>query len=90
MRKLRILRRLQGESGIAYQRLANLSGKKFDAAYIKVMVSDHDKTVRAFEEASASVKDPRVKGFVDKTLPVLGQHQQQRPVGWSDGACAAP
>jgi putative membrane protein len=68
--------RLQGESEIAYKRLANLSGKKFDAAYIKVMVSDHDKTVHAFEEASASVKDPSVKEFVDKTLPVLRQHQQ--------------
>ena len=55
--------------------LEKLSGSKFDAAYIKVMVSDHDKTVSAFEDASSKVKNRDLKAFIDKTLPVLRQHK---------------
>ena len=68
--------KLEGESEVAYKQLSKLSGKKFDAEYIKVMVSDHDKTVQAFEEASSKVKNPTLKAFIDKTLPVLRQHQE--------------
>jgi putative membrane protein len=73
--KVPVPTKLQGESEVAYKRLEKLSGSKFDAAYITVMVSDHDKTVSAFEDASAKVKNPNLKGFVDKTLPVLRQHK---------------
>ena len=73
--KVSVPTRLQGESEVAYKRLEKLSGSKFDAAYIKVMVSDHDKTVSAFEDASSKVKNPDLKAFIDKTLPVLRQHK---------------
>jgi putative membrane protein len=73
--KIPVPTKLKGESEVAYQRLEKLSGSKFDAAYIKVMVSDHDKTVSAFEDASSKVKNPDLKAFIDKTLPVLRQHQ---------------
>ena len=39
------------------------------------MVSDHDKTVSAFEDESSKVKNPALKAFIDKTLPVLRQHK---------------
>jgi putative membrane protein len=68
--------KLEGESETIYNKLTKLSGAKFDAEYIKVMVQDHDKTVSAFEEASTKVKDPSLKAFTDKTLPVLRQHQE--------------
>jgi putative membrane protein len=74
--KIAVPTMLQGESEVAYKRLKKLSGKKFDSAYTKVMVSDHDKTVTAFEGASSKVKDPDLKAFIDKTLPVLRQHQE--------------
>jgi putative membrane protein len=73
--KIPVPTRLQGESAAAYKRLDKLKGAKFDAAYVKVMVSDHDKTLAAFEDASSKVKDPSLKAFVDKTLPVLRQHK---------------
>jgi putative membrane protein len=73
--KVHVPTKLQGESEAAFTRLEKLSGTKFDAAYIKVMVSDHDKTVSAFEDASSKVKNPDLKAFVDKTLPVLRQHK---------------
>ena len=68
--------RLEGDSGTAYKRLSKLSGPKFDKEYIKVMVKDHDKTVRDFEDASHKVKNATLKVYIDKTLPVLRQHQQ--------------
>jgi putative membrane protein len=74
--KITVPTKLQGESEVTYKRLDKLSAKEFDSAYTKVMVSDHDKTVTAFEQASSKVKDPDLKAFIDKTLPVLRQHQE--------------
>ena len=74
--KIPVPTKLTGEHEVAYKHLEKLSGAKFDAAYIKIMVTDHDKTVSAFEEASSKVKDPSLKAFVDKTLPVLRQHKE--------------
>jgi putative membrane protein len=73
--KVPVPTKLQGDSEAAYKRLEKLSGAKFDTAYIKIMVSDHDKTVSAFEDASSKVKNPALKAFIDKTLPVLRQHK---------------
>ena len=74
--KIAVPTKLTGEHEVAYKHLEKLSGAKFDAAYIRIMVSDHDKTVSAFEEASSKLKDPALKAFVDKTLPVLRQHKE--------------
>ena len=62
---------MEGDSGTAYKRLSKLSGPKFDEEYNKVMVKDHDKTVRDFEDASQKVKNAILKAYIDKTLPVL-------------------
>ncbi|ACH37839.1 outer membrane protein, putative [Citrifermentans bemidjiense Bem] len=53
-----------------------LSGAEFDKKYAKEMVKDHEKDVATFKKASTKVKDPELKGWVDKTLPVLEQHLQ--------------
>jgi putative membrane protein len=74
--KIPVPTKLAGEHEVAYKHLEKLSGAKFDAAYVQIMVSDHDKTVSAFEDASTKVKDPSLKAFIDKTLPVLQQHKQ--------------
>jgi putative membrane protein len=73
--KVPVPTKLQGESEADYQKLEKLSGSKFDTAYVKVMVGDHDKTVSAFEDASSKVKNPDLKAFIGKTLPVLRQHK---------------
>jgi putative membrane protein len=54
--KVPVPTKLQGESEANYQKLEKLSGSKFDTAYVKVMIGDHDKTVSAFEDASSKVK----------------------------------
>jgi putative membrane protein len=50
------------------------SGGDFDKAFAEGMVNDHKKAVDAFEKASAEAKDPELKAFIDKTLPVLKMH----------------
>lgn len=54
-------------------RLDKLQGATFDQAYMRAMVDDHVKDVRAFEMAAKST-DPDIKGFAEKTLPTLHEH----------------
>jgi len=56
--------------------LSKKSGAAFDKAYMNAMVEDHDKDVKEFQEASTKVKDPDLKAWIDKTLPVITDHQK--------------
>jgi len=58
------------------QRLQALKGTQFDAAYAAAMVEDHQKDIAEFEQEAASGKDPAVKAFAEKYLPVLKHHLQ--------------
>jgi len=53
-----------------------LSSKNVDKAYMDEMVKDHDKDVKEFEDASKKAKDADLKALIDKTLPVLKEHQK--------------
>ena len=53
-----------------------MKAKNTDKAYISEMVRDHDKDVKEFEDASGKVKDADLKAWIDKTLPVLKEHQK--------------
>lgn len=55
-------------------KLSKLSGKAFDDAYVNDMIDDHKHDVSAFEDAAKSLKDPDLKAFATKTLPVLKSH----------------
>jgi len=55
-------------------KLSKLSGKAFDDAYVSDMIDDHKHDVKAFEDATKSLKDPDLKAFATKTLPVLKTH----------------
>lgn len=65
---------LSSESMSAVSDLSKKTGKDFDKAYASKMVDDHKKTVSMFEDASKNLKDPELKAFVDKTLPVIKGH----------------
>lgn len=52
------------------------NGKEFDKAYIAQMKKDHDKTIKLFEDGQKNVKDPELKAFIEKTLPVLRTHKE--------------
>jgi putative membrane protein len=56
------------------ERLKGLEGAAFDRAYMDAMRDDHQKVVKKFEQASQSVRDPRVKQYATDTLPHLRAH----------------
>jgi putative membrane protein len=55
-------------------KMAALSGSEFDDAYIAAMIKDHKGDAKAFKAESTKTKDAEVKGFVDKTTPVVAEH----------------
>ena len=57
-------------------KLAPKKGKDFDVEYSKMMVEDHQKDIAEFEQEAASGKDPAMKAFAEKYLPVLKHHLQ--------------
>ena len=55
--------------------LSSLDGLAFDRQYIDQMgVMAHENTMALYRQASANAKDPDVKAFATRTLPVLNQH----------------
>jgi putative membrane protein len=54
--------------------LQKTSGADFDKDYAKAMVKDHRKDVKEFESAIKDVKDPEVRAWAQKTLPILQEH----------------
>jgi len=54
--------------------LSAKNGSDFDKAYIDLMIEDHKKDVKLFEDARQKVADPDIKAFVVKTLPTLKAH----------------
>jgi len=59
-----------------FKRLKSLSGREFDDAYVKVMVSDHILTIREFEMAQRNLSDPELRQFAMQTLPTLRMHSE--------------
>jgi putative membrane protein len=56
------------------ERLQKLSGKDFDKAYANLMVTDHKKDVKEFQDAARDLKDSDLRAFAQKTLGTLEQH----------------
>lgn len=60
------------------EKLGKKSGADFDKEFVKeVGIKAHEKDIKLFEKASKDLKDPELKAFVDKTLPVLRDHLAQ-------------
>jgi putative membrane protein len=59
------------------EQLGRKSGADFDKEFIKTAVKDHKKDIKDFEKASKDLKDPEVKAWATKTLPVLKEHLAQ-------------
>jgi putative membrane protein len=56
------------------ERLKSASGADFDRAFSKTMVDDHKKDITAVKTAMAQTADPKLKGLLKSTLPVLEKH----------------
>jgi len=57
--------------------LKTKKGAEFDKAYVDMMVNDHKEDISKFEDEAKNGKDPDVKAFASKTLPVLNKHLKQ-------------
>ena len=57
------------------EKLGKKTGVEFDREFVRnVGVKEHEKDVKAFQKAAKDVKDPQLKAWIDKTLPVLQEH----------------
>ena len=55
-------------------KMDKISGDRFDEQWLTQMVSDHQKTITAFETEAKSGSDAEVKSWASKTLPTLKKH----------------
>lgn len=53
-----------------------LSGKKFDQAFAKDEVADHQKTIKMFQQEAQNTKDPALHQWIESGIPVLQKHLQ--------------
>jgi putative membrane protein len=59
---------------VTVDELLELSGSKFDKKYLAAMVTNHKKDVAMFRRAFKKVKEPALKQWIGKTLPLLEMH----------------
>jgi putative membrane protein len=55
-------------------KLSKLDGPRFDAKYVDEVVDDHEDDVEEFREATKELKDPELRAWATRTLPVLEAH----------------
>lgn len=58
-----------------YQRLAALSGTRFDKAFVKAMVKDHKKDIAEYKKEAKASKGPAAS-YAQTSLPTLRKHLQ--------------
>jgi putative membrane protein len=55
-------------------KLAKLTGKKVDKEYASYAVKDHEKDLKEFQKAAKDAKDPDIKAWAAKMVPILEDH----------------
>lgn len=68
---------LDGDHKSGLDHVNGLSGAEFDKTFMQHMVSDHEKAVADFSNASQNAKDAELKAWAVKTLPTLQDHLKQ-------------
>ncbi len=54
--------------------LTKLGGAQLDKKYAKEMVDDHEEDVKEFREAAKDLKDPDLRAWAQKQVPILEGH----------------
>jgi putative membrane protein len=65
---------VSAEQKATADKLSKYSGKQYDKAYADTMADDHEKDAKEFEKASKDAKDPDLKAWAAKVLPVIQDH----------------
>ena len=63
--------------GLQMAYLETLPEPEFDRAFVKHMIAGHQKAIREFENASATLQDADLRDYADDTLPVLRKHLER-------------
>jgi len=56
------------------ERLSALSGAEFDRMSQRDAVQAHERDIKLFQRAAQNCKDPELRAFAQKTLPILQEH----------------
>jgi putative membrane protein len=56
------------------QEFTGLSGPQFDQRFVQHEIKDHEHVIKVFEKWAKDAKDPAVRGYAEKTIPVLKKH----------------
>jgi putative membrane protein len=56
-----------------HDKMSKLSDAKFDRAFARAMVKDHDKEIKRYEKAT-KLRDAEAANYATQSLPVLKQH----------------
>jgi putative membrane protein len=65
---------LEGKQKKTVDRLSKLSGPEFDRQYTRTMIEDHKEGLKAFQREADKGKDPDVKQFASKYVPMIKKH----------------
>lgn len=65
---------LDKKSKKTVERMQKLEAAEFDREYLKLMVKEHEKDVKAFSKYAKAGKDADLKSFAQTTLPALEEH----------------
>lgn len=65
---------LSEKSKADVDKLSRKSGSDFEKGYLGMMVSAHEKAVKAFQDEMNDVRNPDLKQWITHTLPVLQSH----------------
>ncbi|MHC1769663.1 MAG: DUF4142 domain-containing protein [Verrucomicrobiia bacterium] len=57
-------------------KLTDKTGAEFDKAFAEHALKDHQKDITEYQEALQDAKNPQLKAYIQKTLPVLHRHLQ--------------
>jgi putative membrane protein len=55
-------------------KITKLSGEEFDREYMSMMVKDHKNDVSLYSKQADKGKDPDLKAFASKNVPILKEH----------------
>jgi putative membrane protein len=59
-----------------YEKLSRLTGNQFDRQFMAAMVKDHRKVAELYQQESSQASDPKLKVYINSTLPVVRSHLQ--------------
>lgn len=56
------------------KKLTEKSGTDFDKDYVKLMINQHEKNIKNFEDMASNAQDADLRAFAAKNLPTLRSH----------------